>query len=80
MKLKLGERYSANDTMIKLGCADIDRVVPASQKANVAKKLVDVQDGYAKELKDPWETNPNLINEAIIDGYILGRLDERNMK
>ncbi len=77
MKLKLGERYSANETMVKLGCTDIDRIVPKNQKADVARTLIDVQSACVKDL--PENVDPKMIMDMLSDAYILGRLHERNM-
>lgn len=77
MELKLGERYTANKTMFELGLINIEKVVPQNQRANVTKKLLDIQDGYMQEL--PENANIKMLSECIQDAYILGRLHERNM-
>lgn len=78
MKLKLGERYNANKTMFELGLVNLEKVVPQKQMDNVCMRLLDVHDGYMKEL--PEDTNSKLILDCIQDSYILGRLHERDSK
>jgi len=78
MKLKLGERYNSNPTMFALGLVTLEKVVPPKQMDNVCMRLLDVHDGYMKEL--PEDTDSKLILDCIQDAYILGRQHERNMK